>query len=79
MEKYSNSIKFIDLFCGLGGIRIGFQKALQEHQLKSQCVLSSDIKEIAIKTYEINFNEKVSGDVRKIDENNIPNFDVLLA
>lgn len=79
MEQYSNSIKFIDLFCGLGGIRIGFQKALQEHQFKSQCVLSSDIKDIAIKTYEINFNEKVSGDVRNIDENNIPNFDVLLA
>lgn len=74
-----NTVKFIDLFCGLGGIRLGFQKALKNHQLDSHCILSSDIKNIAIKTYETNFNEEVKGDIRNIDENNIPDFDVLLA
>ena len=68
-----NKFKFIDLFAGLGGIRIPFE------ELGGQSVFSSDIDKFAQQTYEENFNELPYGDITKIDENDIPSFDVLLA
>ena len=65
--------RFIDLFAGIGGIRRPFQK------LGGTCVFSSEIDKFAIKTYEANWNETPSGDITKIDEKDIPNFDILLA
>ena len=59
-------IKFIDLFCGIGGIRTGLEKTLKDKKIKSNCMLSSDIKPAAIKTYEINFGEKVFGDINDL-------------
>lgn len=70
-------IKFIDLFAGIGGIRIGAEKALSKHEIKTQCVLSSEIDEKACQTYELNFNEYPSGDIHAIEE--IEPFDLLLA
>ncbi|NLP23103.1 MAG: DNA (cytosine-5-)-methyltransferase, partial [Syntrophomonadaceae bacterium] len=52
LKRETNEITFIDLFCGLGGIRIGFEQALNEFGLKGKCVFSSDIKPAAIKAYE---------------------------
>lgn len=64
---------FIDLFAGVGGIRLGFQDA------GGECVFSSEWNEEAAKTYQINFGEYPHGDITKIPIKAIPDFDVLLA
>ena len=66
-------IKFIDLFCGVGGIRIGMEAQGFE------CVMSSDINKECQRTYEENFGEKPLGDITKINEKDIPDHDVLCA
>ena len=43
--------RIIDLFAGLGGIRLGFQQAMDELGLETECVFSSEIKPYAIKAY----------------------------
>lgn len=68
-----SSFRFIDLFAGIGGIRLGF-----EH-VGGHCVFSSEFDEDACKTYEANFGEHPSGDITKIDAKDIPDFDVLLG
>ncbi|MBO5748329.1 MAG: DNA cytosine methyltransferase [Muribaculaceae bacterium] len=68
-----SNFRFIDLFAGIGGIRLGFE-AVGGH-----CVFSSEFDEAACKTYEANFGEHPSGDITKIDAKDIPDFDVLLA
>ena len=65
--------KFIDLFCGLGGFRIAFEK------MGGNCVFSSDIDEPVQKTYEMNFGETPHGDITKIEACDIPDFDILCA
>lgn len=44
-------LRIIDLFAGLGGIRLGFQQAMNELGLETECVFSSEIKPYAIKAY----------------------------
>ncbi len=70
--KY-NDFRFIDLFAGIGGIRLGFES------VGGRCVFSSEFDEDACKTYEANFGEQPSGDITKINAKDIPDFDVLLA
>ena len=48
-------IKFIDLFAGLGGTRIGFQQACEEKGVESECVFTSEIKPYAVEIYQHNF------------------------
>ncbi|NLB89534.1 MAG: DNA cytosine methyltransferase [Syntrophomonadaceae bacterium] len=64
---------FIDLFAGIGGMRIAFQN------LGGKCVFSSEWDKFAQKTYEANFGEMPFGDITKIDEKDIPDHDILLA
>ena len=66
-------MKFIDLFAGIGGLRLGFEKA------GGECVFSSEIDKYAKVTYELNFREKPAGDIRKIKSKDIPKHDILLA
>ncbi len=74
------TIKFIDLFSGMGGFRIGFEAACKNLALRPKCVFTSEIKEHAIKVYTDNFREsRVFGDITKIAARDIPDFDVLLA
>lgn len=68
-----NEFSFIDLFAGIGGIRLGFEAA------GGHCVFSSEFDENACKTYEANFGEHPSGDITKIDAKDIPDFDILLG
>ncbi len=75
MEK----IKFIDLFCGLGGFRLGFEQACRKYDLVPECVLSSDIDPCCQVAYEANFGEFPQGDITKIREQEVPDHDVLLA
>jgi len=64
---------FIDLFAGIGGIRLAFQN------LGGKCVFTSEWNKYAKKTYEANFGEVPFGDITQINEKEIPNHDILLA
>ncbi len=66
-------IKFIDLFAGIGGFRLGFEKN------NFECVFSSEIDQHAREMYKLNFGENPNGDVTSIDAKEIPDFDVLCA
>ncbi len=73
-------VKFIDLFAGLGGIRLGFESAFQNAGFKTECVMTSEVKKYAVKTLEKNFGqENLVGDIFKVRNEDIPNFDFLLA
>lgn len=76
----NNTIKFIDLFAGIGGIREGFETAFKEIGLETECVLTSEIKPHAIKVLQANHpNEDINGDITKIDAKSIQDFDFLLG
>ncbi len=64
---------FIDLFAGIGGMRIAFQN------LGGKCVFSSEIDEYAQKTYALNFGETPEGDITKINEKDVPEHDILVG
>jgi DNA (cytosine-5)-methyltransferase 1 len=65
--------KFIDLFAGIGGIRLAFQN------LGGKCVFTSEWDAYSKKTYEANFGEVPFGDITKISEEEIPDHDILLG
>lgn len=66
-------MKFIDLFAGIGGFRLGFENQGYE------CVYSCEIDEYARKVYEDNFGDDPKGDIRVLEVSDIPEFDILLA
>ncbi|MFZ2152534.1 MAG: DNA cytosine methyltransferase [Microgenomates group bacterium] len=68
-----HKFKFIDLFAGIGGIRIGFES------IGGECVFTSEWNNFSQKTYQTNFNEIPYGDITKIKPSEIKPFDVLLA
>lgn len=69
MKNYT----FIDLFCGIGGFRIGMEKA------GFKCAFSAEIQPHACLMYEANFGENPLCDITKLDPNTIPNFDIMCA
>lgn len=71
--REKTTFTFIDLFAGVGGIRMGFQEA------GGKCVFSSEWNQDAAMTYRENFGEQPRGDITKISADEIPCFDVLLA
>lgn len=75
MEK----IKFIDLFCGIGGFRIAMDEACRENDLIPECVFSSDIDKYCQVSYEANFGHRPSGDITTVSEKEIPDHDILFA
>ncbi len=68
----------IDLFAGIGGIRMGFDLAFKDD---IETVFVSEFDEYAVKTYTENFKDdfEIAGDITKIDEKDIPPFDICLA
>lgn len=72
-------IKFIDLFCGIGGFRTAMDQACSENNLIPECVFSSDIDSYCQDSYEANFGERPAGDITMINEIDIPDHDVLFA
>ena len=76
----SKSIKFIDLFAGIGGIRKGFELACSEMNIPCECVFTSEIKPYAIDVLKQNHPEEtVNGDITKVETSEIPDFDFLLG
>lgn len=69
----TSGLRFIDLFAGIGGMRIPFD------ELGAECVFSSEWDSSACDSYEANFNERPAGDITKISAESIPPHDVLLA
>jgi DNA (cytosine-5)-methyltransferase 1 len=67
------NLKFIDLFCGIGGFRLGFES------VGGECVFSSDWDRFSQQTYEANFGEKPHGDIHELTVEDIPTHDVLCA
>ncbi|TVQ42941.1 MAG: DNA (cytosine-5-)-methyltransferase [Gloeocapsa sp. DLM2.Bin57] len=70
---FPDKIRFIDLFAGIGGMRLGFSR------FNSECVFSSEWDKYAQITYEANFHEKPFGDIHSISVNDVPKHDILLA
>lgn len=72
-ENKENDFKFIDLFAGIGGIRLPFQKN------GGECVFSSEWNKHAKKTYFANYGDYPFGDITKINSEDIPDHDILLG
>lgn len=68
-----SSFKFIDLFAGIGGMRLAFER------VGGECVFSSEWDKYCQHTYLANFHESPHGDITKVSENDIPDHDILVA
>ncbi|MHA3786597.1 DNA (cytosine-5-)-methyltransferase [Flavobacterium hauense] len=76
----NKTVKFIDLFAGLGGIRLGFESAFKQFGFETECVMTSEIKTHAVKTLNHNFkHDFFVGDIFQIRNEFIPDFDFLLG
>lgn len=75
-----DTIRFIDLFAGIGGIRKGLEQACADAGIGAECVFTSEIKEHAISVLRQNHpGEDIAGDITQVKTDDIPDFDVLLA
>jgi len=72
-KKLDNKVKFIDLFAGIGGTRLGYERA------GAVCVFTSEWDKFSQQTYEANHGDKAFGDINKVASDDIPDFDILLA
>ena len=70
-DEVNNKLKFIDLFCGIGG----FHNVLDS--LGHKCVFASDINKDCREVYKNNYNMESEGDIKKIEAKDIPDFDIL--
>lgn len=78
MREDRKMYRSIDLFAGIGGIRLGFEQAFG-NDIKTVFVSEWDKK--AVETYKANFDDKIdiAGDITEVNENDIPEHDILLA
>ncbi|MEX1140631.1 MAG: DNA (cytosine-5-)-methyltransferase [Bacteroidota bacterium] len=72
-KKYPKKLRFIDLFCGIGGFRLGFERA------GGECVFSCDWDKHSRVTYKTNFGEEPQGDIHGIAVNEIEKHEILCA
>jgi len=73
------TIRYIDLFAGIGGFRIAMENAARQKGIQSHCVFSSEIDKHAQEAYRVNFGETPHGDITEIEAADIPDHDILLA
>ncbi|MES2705428.1 MAG: DNA (cytosine-5-)-methyltransferase [Verrucomicrobiota bacterium] len=69
--KSSRALRFIDLFCGIGGFRLAFER------LGAKCVFSSDWDKFSRETYAANFGETPHGDIHAVASGEVPAHDIL--
>lgn len=79
IEQGRKNLRFVDLFCGIGGFHSAMKEASEQKKLHCQCVFSCDIDTYAQKTYYHNYNILPRGDITKIDEKIVPRHDILFA
>lgn len=68
-----NKVRFIDLFAGIGGMRLAFEEA------GGHCVYSNEWNKYSQQTYFANFGEQPDGDITQVEANSIPDHDILVA
>lgn len=73
MTRSRIKFTFIDLFAGIGGMRLAF------HQAGGKCVYSSEWDKFCQQTYEANFGDQPDGDITKVSATDIPDHDILVA
>nr|WP_278762672.1 DNA (cytosine-5-)-methyltransferase [Acidaminococcus fermentans] len=73
IPKKEGKYKFIDLFAGIGGMRLAYEAN------GCECVYSNEWNKYSQQTYFANFGEMPDGDITKVNEYNIPNHDILVA
>lgn len=73
IKKQKTKFEFIDLFAGIGGMRLGFEAA------GGKCIYSSEWDDFCKKTYEANFGVRPDGDITKVDAKKIPPHDILVG
>ncbi len=79
-NQVKSTCKIIDIFAGMGGIRLGFEQAFNEHGIQTECVMTSEIKASAIDVLNHNFEHQLFyGDISKVEVTDIPDFDFLLG
>jgi len=78
-RKEADAIRFVDLFCGIGGFRLAMENAARKTGIKTKCVFSCDIDRACQEVYEANFGERPEGDITRVDAAAIPDHDILLA
>lgn len=79
MRHYTNKIRYVDLFCGIGGFRYAAQEVFENYRIQAECVMSSDIDQYAREAYFANFGEFPRGDIKKIPTDDIPNHELLFG
>lgn len=72
-KKYTHKFTFIDLFAGIGGIRLAFEEA------GGECVYSNEWNKFSQQTYMANFGDMPDGDITQVDAEDIPDHDILVA
>ncbi len=75
----AKALRYIDLFCGIGGFRQAMENLSRELRVPSQCVFSSDIDENCRESYAANFGDPPAGDIKQVNEKDVPRHDLLLA
>lgn len=74
------NVKFIDLFAGMGGTKIGFINGFKQHGFTPECVMTSEIKKHAIDVQKQNFpTDNFVGDISLVESKDIPDFDFMTA
>ena len=79
LPRPASSIRFVDLFCGIGGFHLAVHQVCTEQQCDSACVFASDKDEDVQSVYETNFRQRPCGDITQIAAETIPDHDILFA
>lgn len=75
----SKKLRYVDLFCGIGGFRFAIEAVCRKKGIQAGCVFSCEIDEECRKSYLANFSDLPNGDITKISEKVVPDREILLA
>lgn len=78
-KSFPKPLRYVDLFCGIGGFRYAGMNAFEKLGIEGKCVFSSDIDKYARQAYAANFGEYPAGDITKVETGDIPEFDLLFG